>query len=1563
MPLFYTACNLFFSHFLKAKQSCIETQQVVQLLDISAAMIMRSVLFILILLVAAAQLSFAADPNIVKIGYLRMAYVDSDARLDGMIAAVEEINNVTSSSISFSLQITTIPCDALAHTDGNKHNIRFGSDFCFDSNNNSTSVDDIDIGYVQPFLHSILNGTFSAVVFPNRYLALRIIDASKGITAPQISTVLNVSEGRFVTVLSPDTFRGEDFVSDSISSAETNPTLVHQSVVMATANPYSKITYLFNYLLSQHSGCVNGKGILAILYEGSVSTDKDQEAIIRTLATSVANRSVLLNITGRTPFQMANQVLQFSTTNTSAPLVCLFSLVRDVALKEIVAAIQSAFVDELSYTFANDIQLLTFGIDSFNSGSSNATATNVHTNATLTVSSFSATSTPPLSAPEGSSLLFPLAKDRFAKNAKIKHLNRTMSNEAFASYLETTYLLQGIIGQHAFAYQPKDPQRNFFSNSFFYRHSIDIEDFSFAKLRNGPSSTFCNSASQYLFVLNGSSAVVSSKLRSSACDNNNFLNIIPPVVVAVSETLMNVAPSTSNPSFNQILANLYSSLYLLQPSSVAPAQPITTVAYPGLETEPYFASLVTNQPSPQTLISAKTDKVQIYIQPRNEPMLLTDNISTWPVGTIPMVPALADYVHSLAAYYVSNAKLRLSKMASAATNGTSSSINSNLYNGKNFNTVITFGWVAETEAEANLITNSMASMGITTRPLNGVSSGIVSSRTAFASKIIQLVAAGFQFIMVAMADPSVELLEAVYATREAFKTNNNYTSSDVNPPITIAVATHDYAIAELLANKSNSNEQKISNINASFDIIFASASREWWISPSTVSSSSTYNANFADSIYATQLAAATLTSPPGIVVPAMTLSSGYNLLIRRSWHIMSKLADTAALQSKQTPSSEYHFLSQPSVSSLDALYHLRAISMPDGGFYGPFEQVTDNQCPQQGVALCQCFKAARTFYVHSGANAQNGELSHRTNRYQFNGISGTCGVDYAATAAAYATTVRHLYPLKDSNGNTVGMIVGVVVGGATVVLVVLLVLVFLTRNYFVSQSGRDNTNAPKDPQAPFAMIFTDVQSSTALWARAPTTMSSAIEQHHEIIRGAIQRTGGYEVKTVGDSFMVAFHEAEAAVRFALDVQLSLVSAEWGPEIDQTYFEIEQEEAEGDESQTQSVSGEDYGLQFGATGQRKIISAPFHGIRVRVGVHFGFGDIRKDPVSQGYDYYGTVVNTAARVEGVGHGGQILITEPVYTEITNYDPMFSLTNDASITLLGSYPLRGLDDPVQLYQIQPRAACRTYPALRLHVENTVEESESDTNATYPTGTTGTSNNNIFAFTRKGSTAVGSHTTSPSVYQSTQLNQSDRYSATGTHNSAQRTQAEILVLNYLRKDRSGSEQRRHEPRVSINDAFQDNQLNKAELLFAYTFLQSILATTPTSFQSSALKQFVESWGLSKSDLKASKTDERRRNKLYVELAARVTRVCKVKSFGLKLKQSLAQSLQESISIASSYPSGQSGVQSQKTQLGVAGLIPAQLSTLGFSGNVQVSTEMTPTNLRSSHISFSSRAQSVQIE
>jgi hypothetical protein len=57
-----------------------------------------------------------------------------------------------------------------------------------------------------------------------------------------------------------------------------------------------------------------------------------------------------------------------------------------------------------------------------------------------------------------------------------------------------------------------------------------------------------------------------------------------------------------------------------------------------------------------------------------------------------------------------------------------------------------------------------------------------------------------------------------------------------------------------------------------------------------------------------------------------------------------------------------------------------------------------------------------------------------------------------------------------------------------------------------------------------------------------------------------------------------------------------------------------------------------------------------------------------------DYFGPTVNTAARVEAAGHGGQVLITDPVRTA----------ANTAGVTDLGEHSLKGVPEHVRIFQV---------------------------------------------------------------------------------------------------------------------------------------------------------------------------------------------------------------------------------------------------------------------------------------
>eukprot|EP00744_Colponema_vietnamica_P006034 GILI01008791.1.p1 GENE.GILI01008791.1~~GILI01008791.1.p1 ORF type:complete len:1212 (+),score=195.94 GILI01008791.1:517-3636(+) len=364
------------------------------------------------------------------------------------------------------------------------------------------------------------------------------------------------------------------------------------------------------------------------------------------------------------------------------------------------------------------------------------------------------------------------------------------------------------------------------------------------------------------------------------------------------------------------------------------------------------------------------------------------------------------------------------------------------------------------------------------------------------------------------------------------------------------------------------------------------------------------------------------------------------------------------------------------------LYQIGTISVADITF-GPYSNAT---CTDAQIAAndrnrnCQCYKGPRTFYVHSIMNINDRIRSNRTGNFRY--TMTTCGVVYQA-----------LIPKSSSKAIDDGALAAIAAAAAVVVFAVVGGTLLFTCCFY----GKKHWHAPTDSSKPFAMLFTDIQNSTGLWSRAPAAMSESVSLHHSLIRKLVTKYSGYEVKTIGDSFMVAFKDVNNAALLALDIQSVFYDATWPSEIDAIYTELISEAAADDPKLGVALGSDD--------DQRKRL---WHGVRVRVGVHYGMGDIRKDPVSMGYDYYGTVVNTAARVEGVGHGGQVLLTESAFEAL---QPSFTTKFSVQVIDLGPQPLRGLDSQIRLRQLSPmKFHERAFPPLRLDVENVAAGDLSD-------------------------------------------------------------------------------------------------------------------------------------------------------------------------------------------------------------------------------------------------------------
>ncbi|KAF3045128.1 cysteinyl-tRNA synthetase [Didymella heteroderae] len=161
------------------------------------------------------------------------------------------------------------------------------------------------------------------------------------------------------------------------------------------------------------------------------------------------------------------------------------------------------------------------------------------------------------------------------------------------------------------------------------------------------------------------------------------------------------------------------------------------------------------------------------------------------------------------------------------------------------------------------------------------------------------------------------------------------------------------------------------------------------------------------------------------------------------------------------------------------------------------------------------------------------------------------------------------------------------------------------------------------PTGDVSLVFTDIKSSTLLWETYPIAMRSAIKMHNELMRRQLRIIGGYEVKTEGDAFMVAFRTVTSALLWCFTIQSQLLEVQWPQEI------------------LNSVNGQEV---VDADG-----NVIFRGLSVRMGIHWGRPVCEVDPVTKRMDYFGPMVNRASRISSVADGGQITVSSDFIAEI--------------------------------------------------------------------------------------------------------------------------------------------------------------------------------------------------------------------------------------------------------------------------------------------------------------------------
>lgn len=165
------------------------------------------------------------------------------------------------------------------------------------------------------------------------------------------------------------------------------------------------------------------------------------------------------------------------------------------------------------------------------------------------------------------------------------------------------------------------------------------------------------------------------------------------------------------------------------------------------------------------------------------------------------------------------------------------------------------------------------------------------------------------------------------------------------------------------------------------------------------------------------------------------------------------------------------------------------------------------------------------------------------------------------------------------------------------------------------------------PSGVVTFLFTDIEGSTRRWESDADAMRVALACHDKVLRSAIEAHDGYVFSHSGDGLAAAFASPSAAVEAAVDAQRELE------------------------------------------------------LPVRMGIATGEAELRDG------DYFGTVLNRAARVMAAGHGGQILVAESTAV----------LLDGVGLVNLGPRRLRDVSHPITVFQLLAHGLPCDFPPLR--------------------------------------------------------------------------------------------------------------------------------------------------------------------------------------------------------------------------------------------------------------------------
>ncbi|MGZ4338272.1 MAG: DUF6582 domain-containing protein [Gaiellaceae bacterium] len=181
----------------------------------------------------------------------------------------------------------------------------------------------------------------------------------------------------------------------------------------------------------------------------------------------------------------------------------------------------------------------------------------------------------------------------------------------------------------------------------------------------------------------------------------------------------------------------------------------------------------------------------------------------------------------------------------------------------------------------------------------------------------------------------------------------------------------------------------------------------------------------------------------------------------------------------------------------------------------------------------------------------------------------------------------------------------------------------------------------KLPKGHVTFLLTDLEGSTELLGHLADRYASLLGDVRRLVRTAVRGAGGSEVDARADEFFAVFERSSAALEAALAIQRAMQTGAWPGEMD---------------------------------------------VRLRIGIHRG------RPTLTDTGYVGLAVHAAARICFAAHGGQVVMSSAVRTEVIE-----ALADGVSIRSLGAWRFRGLPEPMDLFQVDSADLLSDFPPPR--------------------------------------------------------------------------------------------------------------------------------------------------------------------------------------------------------------------------------------------------------------------------